>query len=87
MPDVQERLINCFNTVFPDLSRDEILRADTVSVVNWDSLATVTLIAVIEEEFDVTVAPEDFEHTTSFDSARQWLESKTSVSLGAQSQK
>jgi len=80
-----EKLMNCFSTVFPDLSQAEILRADTASVIAWDSLATVTLIAVVEEEFGVAIAPEDFEFMTSFESARGWIESKTSISHGAQS--
>lgn len=74
--DIQERLTNCFNTVFPDLSRDEILRAGSNSVATWDSLATVTLISLIEEEFGISIAPEDFEHLTSFESTRQNLINK-----------
>lgn len=74
--DIQERLTNCFNTVFPDLSRDEILRAGSNSVATWDSLATVTLISLIEEEFGISIAPEDFEYLTSFESTRQNLINK-----------
>ncbi len=85
MVNVKEKLMDCFSTIFPDLSRDEILRADTASVAVWDSLATVTLIAVVEEEFGVVIAPEDFEFMTSFESARGWLEGKALTSHGAQS--
>jgi len=76
MSNIKERLMNCYNTVFPELSREEILRADASSVLVWDSLATVTLIAVIEEEFNVTIAPEDFEYVTSFEATRERLEAE-----------
>jgi acyl carrier protein len=81
MSNIQERLINCYNTVFPDLSRDEILRADAASVAAWDSLATVTLIAVIEEEFGVEIAPENFEYLTSFELTNQFLINQTDGKL------
>ena len=81
MSNIQERLINCYNTVFPDLSRDEILRADAASVAAWDSLATVTLIAVIEEEFSVEIAPENFEYLTSFELTNQFLINQTDGKL------
>ena len=67
MPEIQERLKSCFATVFPSLSADEIPRASHTSVANWDSLATVTLVSVIEEEFDVQIPADDFEFMISFD--------------------
>lgn len=74
--NIQERLINCFKTVFPNLSRDEILKADYDSVPTWDSLALVTLVFVIEEEFGVAIEAEEFQYMTSFDSVFQFLEGK-----------
>jgi len=76
MPSIEERLANCFQTVFPDLSPEEIPRASSASVATWDSLATVTLVAVIEEEFGITIVPEEYEYMVSFDLASQCLESK-----------
>lgn len=66
MHDAQEQLVNCFATVFPTLSRSEILEADSKSVPGWDSLTLVTLLAVIEEEFAIQFLPSDVEHLTSF---------------------
>lgn len=77
MPNVEERLEECFSTVFPNLSSDEILHASTASVATWDSLATVTLVSLIEEEFGVTIAPEEYEYIVSFDLVNQCLQSKT----------
>jgi acyl carrier protein len=76
MPNV-ERLQKCFAAVFPNLSDDEILRASSASIAAWDSLATVTLVSVIEEEFGITIAPEEYEEMISFDLVSQCLESKT----------
>ena len=67
MPELQARLAGCFATVFPNLDADEILRASHASVANWDSLATVTLVSVVEEEFGVSIPPEEFEYMISFD--------------------
>lgn len=66
MPEIEQRLANCFATVFSNLGESEIHRASHTSVANWDSLATITLISVIEEEFDLSVPPEDFEYMVSF---------------------
>jgi acyl carrier protein len=80
MPSVEERLEErlkeCFSTTFPNLSSDEILRCSTASVANWDSLATVTLVSLIEEEFAITIAPEEYAYIVSFDLVNQCLKSK-----------
>jgi len=72
----QERLIDCFGTVFPDLSREEIPRAGITSVAAWDSLATVTLVSVVEEEFGVAITPEDYDYMVSFELVRECLKDK-----------
>jgi acyl carrier protein len=77
MSNTDERLKKCFSVVFPDLSADEIPRCSSASVATWDSLATVTLVSVIEEEFGITIAPEDYEYMISFELVSQCLESKT----------
>jgi acyl carrier protein len=76
MHDVTTRLRRCFAAVFPDLAEDEIGRASATSVGAWDSLATVNLLSVIEEEFGVQVAPEDFETFVSFELIRDYLQGK-----------
>ena len=77
MPDIQQRLIDCFSVVFPDLGADEIPRASSASVAAWDSLATVTLVSVVEEEFGVTVSAEEYEQFIFFELVRECLEGKT----------
>ena len=73
MPDSRTRLIKCFAAVFPELSEKEILLASPASVGSWDSLAGVTLLSVIEEEFKITVDPEDLEQLVSFELVSDYL--------------
>lgn len=75
MADLQERLIECFAAVFPTLARDEIPRASFTSVATWDSLAGITLVGVLEEEFSISVAPEDLEQLISFELILDYLRS------------
>lgn len=51
--DVEVRLKVCFRTVFPDLPDETISSAAQTNVAAWDSVATVTLVSVIDEEFGV----------------------------------
>ncbi len=74
MDNSRERLTSCFSTVFPDLAPDEIPLASMASVGKWDSLATITLLTVIEEEFDLQIPPEDLEQLVSFDLILDYLE-------------
>lgn len=67
----RDRLIHCFQAVFPDLSETDIPRATTARVGAWDSVATVTLTAVVEEEFGVQVPGDEIETLTSFDAFLQ----------------
>lgn len=67
MSDVSERLVKCFAAVFPRLSPEEIRRASVNSVGAWDSLATLTLTSLIEEEFSVTIERHDWQDLISFE--------------------
>ena len=67
MSDNRERLIRCFQAVFPELSESDAARATAQRVGAWDSVATVTLAAVVEEEFGAQFQPDDIENLTSFD--------------------
>ena len=73
MNDTQARLAKCFAAVFPELSDREIQMASPASVGSWDSLASVTLISVLEEEFNVEIAPEDVEQLVSFQLVLDYL--------------
>jgi acyl carrier protein len=70
MDEQRKRLANCFGAVFPELSNDEILEASSKTVASWDSVAVVTLLAVIEEEFGISI---DEENPAEFDSFQRIL--------------
>jgi acyl carrier protein len=67
MPEIRQRLTHCFATVFPDLGDGGLQSASHTSVANWDSFATIRLIAVVEEEFNVSIPLEDLEYLVSFE--------------------
>lgn len=67
MSSKAEQLAKCFSLVFPSLSADEITRATVNSVPDWDSLANINLICVLEEEFGITLEASDLEELSSFD--------------------
>lgn len=62
-----ERLTKCFSLVFPNLPLNEIRRATVHSVAEWDSLANINLISLLEEEFAITLESSDLERLTSFE--------------------
>ena len=65
MDNQEMRLARCFSEVFPELTQDEISQASPASVQSWDSVSTITLLTVVEEEFGVSV---DAEHVVKFNS-------------------
>jgi acyl carrier protein len=66
MDESRARLTRCFAAVFPELAPEEIGAATPERVPAWDSIANVTLLAVVEEEFAVTIEADDLERLTSF---------------------
>ena len=73
MDEHRARLTKCFAAVFPDLPAAEIPTATPAAVKAWDSIAHVTLLAVVEEEFGLAVDAADLEHLTSFDAFLDYL--------------
>jgi len=69
----ENRLIRCFASVFPMLSEDEIRSASAEDGGVWDSLATVTLVPVIEEEFNVQIDLEAMLNLNSFAAFQNYL--------------
>jgi acyl carrier protein len=73
MSEMDTRLTRCFASVFPALSPDEIPKASVESVPAWDSLAAVTLIAVLEQEYDTQIDLMELSELTSYDAVRNYL--------------
>jgi acyl carrier protein len=74
MPEIDDRLTRCFASVFPALSPEEIGSASVESVPAWDSLAAVTLVAVLEQEFDTQIDLMELPDLTSYQAVRDYLE-------------
>ena len=82
MDEMEERLAGCFAAVFPELAPEEIAQASSTSVESWDSVAGVTLLAVVEEEFEISIEVED---PARFDSFKHILTYLQEAGRGGQS--
>jgi acyl carrier protein len=76
MDDTQKRLIKCFSVVFPGLQEKAIMHADTSNTEGWDSVASVTLFALIEEEFGIELDVQALGQLTSFEQIREHLQAR-----------
>ena len=74
MDQVTGRLRDCFREVFPDLEDEQIETAVRADMSEWDSLATLTLLAVVEEEFGLQLDDEAIAKLTSFSGVRDVVE-------------
>lgn len=71
--DEKSRLIDCFSAVFPALSRVQIEGAEQAILPEWDSMATATLVTLIEDEFQLEIAAAEMENLVSFEKFLQVL--------------
>ena len=71
---ISQRLQQCFQAVFPNLTQLDMASASTASVPDWDSVAQVTLISVVEEEFAVVLPEETYGELLSFKAWSGYLE-------------
>jgi acyl carrier protein len=71
MPDVETRLVGCFQWVFQDLSEADIRNASQEKLNQWDSVAAITLVNVIEEEFSTQI---DYDFLPNLDTFAKVLE-------------
>lgn len=69
MNEVHDRLVRCFLSVFSDLTPEQVRTASLDSLPAWDSLATVTLVSMLEQEFALQFELLDLPKIVSFESA------------------
>ena len=74
MAEIESRLINCFATAFPELDPHEIPSVSMGSLASWDSLAGITLLSLIEEEFSISISPDDAASLVSFELILHYLQ-------------
>ncbi len=73
MSDTRDRLLRCFSAVFPGLSPEQIAAASPDTTEAWDSLASLTLVQVIHDEFGVRIDPFNFVDVASFDRMLEYI--------------
>ena len=78
--EVERRLKDCFRTVFPDLPEVQISSASQATVSAWDSIATVTLVTIIDQEFGIELDLDKLSQLDSFNSIRACVENQANVS-------
>lgn len=76
MSELEARLIRCFASVFPSVSIEKIPGLSVDSTGVWDSLASVTLAAVIEEECGIAIDPDVLPELTSYAAFFKYLENQ-----------
>ena len=76
MNELRTRLAGCFATVFPLLPKEQIQQASPLTVPEWNSVSTITLANVIEEEFGPQIDLEDFAELDSFEAIAAYLASR-----------
>jgi acyl carrier protein len=73
MDETQASLVRCFSAVFPSLAASDMAQASTASVKEWDSVASVTLFAMIEEQFGIEMDIQDLAEMVSFERILAYL--------------
>ena len=80
MDEMETRLARCFSSVFPELTPEQIRGASMDSVPAWDSLAAVTLVAVLQEEFELQINLIDLPELVSFAAVQNYVRKHKAVS-------
>jgi acyl carrier protein len=78
MTKVEEKLSYCFSLAFPKLDPSQRATATSENTSGWDSVAQVTLLTLIGEEFGIDIDFEEFEGATSFEALASRIREITS---------
>ncbi len=76
MDETRERLTKCFAVVFPDLPPETIASASTTTVEAWDSVAAITMMNVVEDEFGIQIDLDDLASLDSFENLHSYLQKR-----------
>jgi acyl carrier protein len=79
MDNASDRLTRCFAAVFPKLSPETIHAATLETLSTWDSVAMVTLVALIEDEFEVSFDLDEIGRLNSYNAVLRELERKAAA--------
>lgn len=78
MTVIESKLVECMKTVFPTVPEEKLADASIENLGQWDSLSTVTIAALIEESFEIEIAPENLVKLTSFQNIASFLKEQES---------
>lgn len=76
MNNLEERLISVFRNTFPDVPEDRLTSVTQENTQSWDSVAAITLMNLVEEEFEMQLDFDDLADLTSFARVRDYLAAK-----------
>jgi acyl carrier protein len=76
MDNIQSHVKRCFLAVFPELAESEVVAATPSTVGGWDSVATLNLITVMEEEFGVQIDFVDLMDALSYEQISEYLQNR-----------
>ena len=74
MDDVRDRLGRCFALAFPKLDPSQYATASAQNMREWDSIAQLTLLTLIAEEFGREIDFEELEGANSFEALAKALQ-------------
>lgn len=66
--EISERTEKIFSLIFHDVPPEKISRLTRLNALHWDSLAHLNLVISLEEEFKISISPEETSSMTSFES-------------------
>jgi acyl carrier protein len=78
MSEYEDRLAKCIASAFPTLSDEEIRASNMDLLFDSDSMAGVTLIALIDEEFGTNVEVSELVELGSFAAVSNFLKGSDS---------
>lgn len=80
MDETRQRLTGCFQLVFPDMPEAAIASASQATVAEWDSVAAITLVSVVEEEFGISLDLDDLADLDSFERVAEYVSQRQQLS-------
>ena len=74
MVEVRDSLRECFSAAFPAVHAGALETLTPERDPVWDSLATLTLVMLVEERFGMKIPTDEIPHLLSFDAMAGYVE-------------
>lgn len=79
MTALKDRVADCFCALFPNHSREVLLVSSRESIPEWDSLASITLITLLEQELQINFDLSQIEHLNSVAAVLDYVNSHSTT--------